>query len=67
MYMRKHIPDTWAFFFGLVIVKINKEDDIDFTQLIGVEDFINIIKTIPFRVVDEVKYRQRFLFMAEIP
>jgi hypothetical protein len=58
--MRKHIPDTWAHFFGLVIVKLENDN---FTQPVGFEEFVEIIKDTPHRIFDEMKYRQRFLFL----
>lgn len=59
--MRMCIPDTWAFFFGIVLVKNGEE--MDLSEPIGVDEFIRTIGEI--RVYDEVKYRQRYLFFKE--
>jgi hypothetical protein len=56
--MRKHIPDTWAFFFGIVLVKT--DESLEFTVPLTAEEFLNAIKE--FRVFDEVKYRTRYCF-----
>jgi hypothetical protein len=56
--MRKAIPDTWAYFFGIVLVEV--ENKIDMAEPVNVYEFLDRMGG--FRVFDETKYRQRFIF-----